>query len=585
MTLIQSLELRLSDALKSSLDDPTVLNGVVVNLQTAADLRFGDYQSNIAMVLAKKARTNPRELAQKVVDAFDGEGICELSLAGPGFINFRILPEHWSQRVARLATDKRFGVPETTDAKTIVLDFSAPNVAKPMHIGHIRSTIIGDSLARIGRFLGHRVITDNHVGDWGTQFGMVIWAWKRGVDEAALRADPLPELLRLYRTANDACKDDDAIREQCRQELVKLQAGDAQNTEIWKRCVELSYKGLNAIYDRLDVSFDHWLGESFYNDKLADVVKSLEDNGHARDSDGAICVFSSGEKEPKNDPFLLNRDGEWTDSPMIVRKRDGGFNYATTDIATIDYRLNEWGADKIWYVVDHRQGLHFEQLFDVAKRRGCEAKLKHVGFGTILGSDGTPLKTRSGDLPQLADVLDDAVAAARKNVEERSRLESAEEKDELAELIGISAVKFTELSHHRASDYTFSLEKMVAMEGDTAPYLQYSYVRIRSIFRKLEHEFDPNAEVSLTDDAEIHLARLAVRFGEVVPALLDDCRPNTLANYLLELARAFHSFFEACPVLKSEGDVRASRLVLCDVIGGILEKGLSLFGIAVPDKM
>ncbi len=584
MTLVSDLETRLQDAVKAIVP-ADALDGVTLSVKAAADLRFGDYQSNAAMMLAKKAKMNPRQLAEQIVEKLDSDGVCDVSIAGPGFINFTITAETYSRLAADLLNDERLGVPETGEGHTLVVDFSAPNVAKPMHVGHIRSTIIGDSLGRIGRFLGYTVKTDNHVGDWGTQFGMVIWAWKREVNEEALTADPLTELLRLYRLANDAKKADEAIADECRQELVKLQAGDEENTAIWNRCVEFSKNGLGDIYDRLDVSFDHWLGESFYNDRLAAVVESLEAAGHARDSDGAVCVFSGGELDQKKDPFKINRDGEWEDNPMIVRKRDGGYNYATTDIATIDFREQEWNADTILYVVDQRQSLHFNQLFDIAKRRGCQADLVHVAFGTILGADGTPLKTRSGDLPQLTDVLNDAVTVARKNVEERSRIESNEEKDKLAELIGISAVKFTELSHHRLSDYSFSLEKMVAMEGDTAPYLQYSYVRIRSIFRKLETTPDLSGSLTLTEPAEIHLARMAVRFGEIVPTLLDDYRPNLLANYLLELARAFHSYFEACPVLKSEGDVQKSRLALCELTGQILEKGLGLFGISVPEQM
>ena len=584
MTLTTSLENSLRAALLRVLD-PNLLDEVPIQVKAAADLRFGDYQTNIAMVLAKKVGMNPRALAEKLQAALEEENVDGVSIAGPGFINFKVSDATFSKQVQLLANDERLGVGKVSEPETIVVDFSAPNVAKPMHVGHIRSTIIGDSLARIGRFLGHEVITDNHVGDWGTQFGMVIWAWKKDVNEAALKEEPLKELLRLYRMANDAGKADETIKQACRDELVKLQSGDEENTEIWKRCVKFSQGGLGEIYKRLDVSFDHWLGESFYNDQLSGVVNKLLEEGQARESDGAICIFSSETTQPKVDPFKINRDGEWLDNPMIVRKRDGAFNYATTDIATIDYRLAEWNADRIIYVVDQRQSLHFNQLFDVAQRRGCEAELEHVAFGTILGADGTPLKTRSGDLPELTDVLDEAVAAARKNVESRSRLESDQEKDELAELLGISSVKFTELSHHRLSDYSFNLEKMVAMEGDTAPYLQYSYVRIRSIFRKLEETFKAEAEVKLTEEAEIHLARMTNRFGELVPILLDDYRPNLLANYLLELARAFHSFFEACPVLQSEGEVRHSRLVLCNVTGKVLEKGLSLLGISVPEKM
>ncbi len=583
-TLADTLSARLRKAFLACGFDEDALGRVGVAQST--DLRFGDYQSNAAMVLAKEAKQNPRALAQAVMDQAEVDDLAEMEIAGPGFLNFRVKPEAFAAHLGTVFGDEALGVARCAAPQRIVLDFSAPNVAKPMHVGHIRSTIIGDSLTRIARFLGHEVITDNHIGDWGTQFGMVIWAWKREMDREALENDPLTELLRLYRIANEACKEDETVREACREELVQLQQGDAGNLEIWTECVGLSRLGLDRIYDRLGITFDHWLGESSYTERLGAVVEDLVASGVARESEGAICVFSSDEKKPEADPFRINKDGEWTDRPMIVRKSDGGFNYATTDLATVDFRVEEWKADQIWYVVDHRQGLHFDQLFEVVERRGREISLSHISFGTILGKDGKPLKTRSGDLPQLEDVLDDARDAARITIEERSKLEDPAARDALAELIGISAVKFTELSHHRMSDYVFDLEKMVAMEGDTAPYLQYSYVRVRSIFRKLDEELALDATViRLEEKAEIHLARMLARFGEIVPVVLDGFRPNLLAGYLLELARAFHSYFEACPVLKSSGALRDSRLVLCELTARILKKGLDLLGIEVPERM
>ncbi len=583
MTLLQDLESRLAAALAATLGEPHT-----AAVTPAADLRFGDYQSNAAMVLAKQRKTNPRALAQDIISHLELEDLATAEIAGPGFLNFRILPSAYATRAGALLGDERLGVPNIGEGKTVVVDFSAPNVAKPMHVGHIRSTIIGDSLARIARFLGFKVITDNHIGDWGKQFGMITWAWKTTLDEDALLADPLQELLRLYRHASDTSKTDESVSEACRMELVKLQNGDPENLVIWKRCLELSKIGLNQIYDRLDVSFDHWLGESAYNDVLAPLVEKLTAAGLARESEGAICIFSRGVPvDPAKDPFLIRKDGNWTDFPMMIRKSDGGFNYATTDVATLEFRRNQWDADAIWYVVDHRQSLHFQQLFDVADRLGLgEVEMRHVSFGTILGTDNKPLKTRSGELPQLADVLADAVAAARATVGERTRLETEEEREELAELIGISAVKFTELAHHRLSDYVFDLEKMLALQGDTAPYLQYSSVRIRSIFRKLDGPFEAAGHaIHLDQDEEIHLARLLVRFGETLPLVLDDFRPNLLANYLLELARAFHSFFEACPVLKTDEPVRSSRLSLCDLTSRVLSTGLGLLGIRCPEKM
>lgn len=583
MTLIQDLESRLAAAFQTVLGE-----SVSAPVVAAADLRFGDYQSNAAMALAKQRKTNPRALAEQVIAALNLGGLGSADIAGPGFINFRISPETYAARTKAQLADPRLGVPEADLKRTIVVDFSAPNVAKPMHIGHIRSTIIGDSLSRIARFLGHKVISDNHIGDWGTQFGMVTWAWKQILDEKALLENPLQELLRLYRHASDSSKADESIREACRMELVKLQQGDQENFAIWQRCIELSRTGLDRIYNRLDVSFDHWLGESAYNDALAPLVDHLLAQGIARESDGAACIFSNGVPEDQTkDPFLVRKDGEWIDFPMIVRKSDGAFNYASTDIATIEFRRKEWNADAAWYVVDHRQSLHFQQLFAVAQRIGLgEMDLRHISFGTILGTDGKPLKTRAGDLPQLEDVLNEAVAAARVAVAERSRVDTDQERADLAELIGISAVKFTELSHHRLSDYVFDLEKMLALQGDTAPYLQNSVVRCSSIFRKLDEPVDlASVEPVFTEDAEIHLARLAARYGEVVPMILDDHRPNLLANYLLELARAYHSFYEACPVLKAEETVRNSRLVLCELTSRVLTHGLGLLGIRCPERM
>lgn len=570
------------EALEVALPDPSR-----IQVTKAADLRFGDFQSNVAMMMAKPLGKNPRDLATELSEKISDEALCEVTVAGPGFLNFTLTPAAWADLARAQWESADLAVSQVESPQTIVVDFSAPNVAKPMHVGHIRSTIIGECLSRVASKVGHKVIKDNHIGDWGTQFGMVTWAWKKGVDEARLETEPLQELLRLYRSASDASKEDEVIKEECRAELVKLQQGDAENKAIWERCLALSRKGLDKIYDRLDVSFDHWMGESAYNDALAPLVEKLLTDGQARESDGAVCIFSGGVGKPKTDPFKINRDGEWQDFPMIVRKGDGAFNYATTDIATVEHRVNEWQADQIWYVVDFRQGGHFAQLFDASKRLGFDqVNLVHVAFGTILGKDGKPLKTRAGDLPQLEDVLNDAVKASQIVVNEKSRLDSEEEKNALAELIGVNSVKFTELSHHRMSDYVFDLEKMVALEGDTAPYLLYSYVRSRSIFRKLDEEVTLKGEsLLLTEKAEIHLVRMLSRYSDQVHQVLDDYRPNLLATYLLELARAFHSFFEACPVLKSEGQMRESRLILCDLTSRVLKDGLGLLAIPVPERM
>ena len=547
--------------------------GFQVQVESAADLRFGDYQSNAAMILAKRLRTNPREFAAKLIEVMELGDLAVADIAGPGFINFRVTHSAWSKRMSALLGDDRLGVALASPVQTIVVDFSAPNVAKPMHVGHIRSTIIGDSLSRIARFLGHEVITDNHIGDWGTQFGMIIHGWKTVLKESDLEADPVAELLRVYRTVNALCGKDDAVRETCKQELVKLQGGDAENLKIWEKCVDLSKQGLQGIYDRLDVGFDHWYGESFYNDRLAPLVDEMLESGVARESEGAVCVFFDG-------------DAKLDEKPAIVRKADGGFLYATTDLATIDFRVQQWHADQIWYVVGAPQQLHFQQIFEATRKRGQNPSMHHIAFGSILGEDRKLMKTRSGDNVQLVDVLDEAVERADRVIGEKSPDMDPAERAEVASIVGIGSVKFAELSQHRMTDYVFSWDRMLALQGDTAPYLQYSYVRVRSIFRKLDGQIniDPSA-LSIEADAEVHLARMLVRFGETVPILLDDFRPNLLANYLLELAKAFHSFFEACPVLKSEGDTQNTRLALCELTSQVLEKGLGLLGIEVPERM
>lgn len=580
MTLLQELESRLAEAFAKVIGEP--ISAPVV---PATDLRFGDYQSNAAMGLAKQRRTNPRALAEQVVAALDLSGLGTADIAGPGFINFHINPEAFSSRASSMLGDSRLGVPDIGAGRTVVVDFSAPNVAKPMHVGHIRSTIIGDSLARIARFLGFKVITDNHIGDWGTQFGMILHGWKTRLNEEALAADPIAELLRIYREVN-ASKDQPGVLDTCKAELVKLQAGDPENLAIWKRCIEVSKEGLQKIYDRLDVRFDYWLGESYFNERLPGLVEEFLEKGLARVSDGAVCIFSDETKAPENDPFKVYRDNGWTDNPSIIRKADGGFLYATTDLATLEYRVDEWKADEIWYVVGVPQQLHFRQIFEAAHRWGKKGEFRHIAFGSILGEDRKLMRTRSGENVGLIEVLGEAVERAARVIADKNPDLTGAEAEEVAEIVGIGAVKFAELSQNRLTDYVFAWDRMLALHGDTAPYLQNSYVRIRSIFRRLEDGFEPGAApIHLTESAEIHLARLITRFGEVVPQVLDDHRPNLLANYLLELARAFHSFYEACPVLKADEPARSSRLSLCELTSRVLSTGLGLLGIRCPEKM
>ena len=588
-TLQTLLESRLRLALHTGAEADSEFSPKV---SPATDTRFGDYQTNAAMILAKRDRKNPRQLAQEILGKLEVSDCCETpEIAGAGFINFRIKPSWLSTRFAELAGDEKLGVPSPKVPRKLVVDFSSPNVAKPMHVGHIRSTILGDALARIAVFIGHDVVRDNHIGDWGTQFGMLLVGWKSVLNQEALVSDPLGEMERIYKLISARCKEDPATLENARHELVKLQAGDSENLELWHEMIRLSQKQFDEIYGRLDVRFDVSLGESFYNPWLKDVVTQLLDREIARESEGALCVFSDGSVPEKEDPFLIQRDGEWGAMPALVQKADGAANYTTTDLATLDYRIKTWAPDEIVYVTDGRQQLHFRQFFAIFKRwlpeQAAKVRLAHVWFGSILGDDGKPFKTRSGETIKLADLLDEATQRARKILAEKNPSLPDSELDEIAKIIGIGAVKYADLSPNRQSDYVFSWDKMLALQGNTAPYLQYSYVRIRSIFRKGEIDLQSLdlKGIAFTQPAEMALAIKLSQFGEVLPVVLDDFRPNSLATYLYELASTFHSFFEACPVLKADEPARTTRLTLCDVTSRVLKQGLALLGIGVPEKM
>jgi arginyl-tRNA synthetase len=542
-------------------------------LTPATDPRFGDYQTNAALVLGKQQRENPREVAEKIIGHLEVCDLCEPPVvAGPGFINFTLRPGAVAEKTASLLGDERLGVAETESPRRIVIDFGSPNVAKPMHVGHVRSTVLGDALSGIATFLGHEVIRDNHIGDWGTQFGMVIYGWKNLLDQRALQQNPLAEIVRIYKETNALAASDPQVREACRQELVKLQAGDKENIDIWNECVAFSMQDFEHVYELLDIHYDIQCGESFYNDRLSGVVERLLKSGIAEISERAVVVFF--------------RDiPELADKPCIIRKRDGGFNYATTDIATVDYRLDDLKADSVWYVVGAPQTLHFKQIFEIAKRQGYKADLRHITFGSILGEDRKLMKTRSGENVPLRELLEEACRRARKIIEEKNPDLDDEEKTDVAQKIGIGSVKYADLSQYRMTDYVFSWDKMLSLQGNTAPYLQNAYVRIRSIFRKAGESAPKIDKLVLGDSAEINLAKSLCQFAEVVPQVLNDFRPNILANYLFEVANNFHTFYEACPVLKSEEPARSSRLVLCNLARRVLQRGLDLLGIKVPEKM
>jgi arginyl-tRNA synthetase len=587
--LHQEIEHRLRAAVTVVLPDA---DASAVLVRPCPDPKFGDYQSNALMAIAKARRLNPRQLATDVVAKLDVADWCEkVEIAGAGFLNFRLQPIALGRALAAAARGEHLFFQAAAQPRTIVIDFSSPNVAKPMHVGHIRSTGIGDALQRVLRLLGHRVITDNHIGDWGTQFGKLIVGWKESLDSAALARDPIAEMERLYKVVNAQCDADPARLELARQELVKLQAGDADNLAIWREMQRLSQAQFDTLYGRLGVKFDHTLGESFYNPWLGNVVADLLRCDVARESEGAVGVFSDGTLPPKEDPFLVNRDGEWAPDPALVRKSDGGFNYTTTDLATIDYRLKTWSPDEIIYVVDDRQAPHFRKLFLAFARWQAEAAkrviLRHVGFGKILGEDGKPYKTRSGDTVKLSDLLDEAQERAFAVVTSKNPDLPEPERREIARVVGLGAVKYADLLPNRQSDYTFSWEKMLALNGNTAPYILYAYTRVRSIFRKAEiADFKSQiSDLKVSAPEEISLAKHLLNFGITLEAVAEECRPNFLCNYLYDLAGHFARFFEACPVLKAEGDVRAARLALCDLTGRVLKQGLEALGIETLEQM
>jgi arginyl-tRNA synthetase len=608
----KKIESALQSAVRAVLPDADV---ALVLVRPCPDPKFGDYQSNALMSLAKARKLNPRQLATDVLAKLDVSDVCEkVEIAGAGFLNFRLKNSALENVLQSAARGEHLFFEKFSQPKTIVVDFSSPNVAKPMHVGHIRSTGIGDALQRTLRLLGHRVISDNHIGDWGTQFGYILVAWKEFKKNAPeklqrrLDANPIGTMGALYVLGRkfgpvfdyenlegpDQEQSTQEIRDQwARAELVKLQAGDAENTAIWKEMIALSQKQFDEIYGRLGVKFDVTLGESFYNPWLGEVVADLLTRGIARESEGAVGVFSDGTLPPKEDVFLVHREGEWMPDPALVRKSDGGFNYMTTDLATIDYRLKTWSPDEIVYVVDDRQSAHFKKLFatfarwkkDDAKR----VKLVHVGFGKIMGDDGKPFKTRSGDTVKLGELLDEAEERALKIVSEKNPALPDAQKKEIARVIGLGAVKYADLLPNRQSDYIFSWDKMLALQGNTAPYLQYAYARIASIRRKAEAEFairNPQSAISLAAPEELALAKHLLNFGLTLEAVAEELRPNFLCNYLYELAGKFTSFYENCPVLKAEDEAtRNSRLALCDLTARVLKQGLATLGIEVVEQM
>ncbi len=537
MSILPELRKRFRRVLDGLVADPRRIAELLDSVQRSQNPKFGDYQANFAMPLGKELKRPPRQVAAEVVARLDVADLCSKpEIAGPGFINLRVRDDWLAARLSAAALDARLGIAPVESPRKYVIDYSAPNVAKPMHVGHIRSTVIGDSLYRTLKFLGHSVTSDNHIGDWGTQFGMILYGYKHFCDPEAYRSNPVQELARLYRLVSQLMDEGEngsgrnEIAAAVLDETAKLHAGDEESRRLWEEFLPFCEDEIDRIYRRLGVTFDHTLGESFYEDRLGPLVADLVQKGIARESEGAICIFIEGRQVP-----------------MIVRKQDGAFLYATTDLATLRYRVETWNPEAILYVVDHRQSLHFEQLFTAARLMGYAGlELQHVSFGTVLGDDGRPFKTRSGDTVGLEGLLDEAVRRAAEIVSANDDAKpggpelSAEERRRVAETVGIAALKYADLSQNRTSDYVFSYDKMLAMNGNTATYMQYAYARVRSIFAKGSVDVDAlracGAPIRLDTPAERALGLELLRFGEALELAVADYRPNQLTAYLFELA-------------------------------------------------
>jgi len=578
--LIEQIKERFEQALKEILPAGETADPLI---RPAQEERFGDYQSNCAMGLAKRLRTSPRQIAEKIVANLRIDDICqEPEIAGPGFINLRLKDDFVAETLSSLQADDRLGIEPASPRRRVVVDFSSPNIAKEMHVGHLRSTIIGDSLARILEFAGHDVLRLNHVGDWGTQFGMLIQYLRESQPEALSRPESvhIQDLETFYQKAKERFDSDPTFAEAARRAVVDLQSGDPATRAAWQYICQESRRKFQEIYDRLGVRLIE-RGESFYNDMLPQIVDELLQKGIANVDQGAVCVFLEG---------FVGRDGR--PLPMIIRKSDGGYNYETTDLAALKYRIQHDRADWIIYVTDIRQRQHFEMVFACARKAGWVpegVRLDHVGFGMMLGPDGKPFKTREGGVVKLKDLLDEAERRARKIVDENSPDLPEAERAEIARAVGTGAVKYADLSHNIASDYRFDWDKMLAMDGNTAPYMMYAYARIRSIGRKGGVEYEslpPDIEVLITNEHERRLAKKLLQFNEVYQKALSELAPNTLTTYLFETAQAFSQFYRECPVLQAETQaLRQSRLRLCDLTARTIRLGLHMLGIEVVERM
>ena len=546
-----------------------------IDIQNSTKKEFGDFQTNFAMMSSKLIGKNPREIANTIIENFEKNDIIEkLEVAGPGFINIFLKNSFLNEEIKKLENEK-YDFSFLNTGKTVIIDYSSPNIAKRMHIGHLRSTIIGDSIKRILNFLGFKTLADNHIGDWGTQFGKLIVAYKNWLDKKAYEEDPIGELERIYVLFSDKAKKDPALEDEAREELKKLQLGNEDNQKLWKEFIDISLKEYNKVYERLDVNFDYYYGESFYNDMMPSVLEELKKKNIAREDQGALVVFFEDDKLP----------------PAIVQKKDGSFLYTTSDLATMKFRKNELRVDEAVYLTDDRQQNHFKQVFEIGEMLGepYDYKKTHIVFGIMRFGDQI-FSSRSGNTIRLVDLLDEAKKQVKKVIDEKNPNIPEEEKEKIAETIGSGAIKYFDLSQNRTSDITFTWEKVLNFEGNTGPYLQYTYVRIMSIFRKLEEENInvENMDIVLDEMAGIEreLASELLKFPQAVVKSYENFRPNIIADYLFDTAKLFNSFYNSSSILKEEDkQVMDARILLAKKTAFVLKEGLELLGIKTVNRM
>ena len=547
-----------------------------INIENSTKKEFGDFQTNFAMMNSKAIGKNPREIATTLVENFKENDLIEkLEIAGPGFINIHLKNNFLNNEMKKIDNEK-YDFSFLNVDETVIIDYSSPNIAKRMHIGHLRSTIIGDAIKRILDFIGFKTISDNHIGDWGTQFGKLIVAYNKWLDKEAYEADPIGELERIYVLFSDEAKKEPTLEDVARNELRKLQMGDEQNNKLWKEFIEISLKEYNKVYDRLGVKFDHYFGESFYNDMMPDVLEELKEKNIAKEDQGALVVFFEEDKLP----------------PALVQKKDGSFLYATSDLATIKFRKNELNVDKAVYVTDERQQNHFKQVFEISEMLGAPYNYEksHVYFGIMRFGDGMIFSSRSGNIIRLVDLLDEAKKQVKSVIDEKNPNIPEDEKEKIAEIVGTGAIKYFDLSQNRTSDILFTWDKVLSFEGNTGPYLQYTYARIQSILRKLKEEniSVENNDIILDDmfDIERELAVALLRFPQTVVKSYETYRPNIIADYLFDTAKLFNNFYNSKSILKeTDKKVMDARILLAQKTASILKQGLNLLGIETVDRM